>query len=336
MRLFIAAAIVSCIFFSCADTDTPDVSGIQIKLTTERFEKKLFDTVSNNLTDYLRQLQHDNPTFTSNYLKTILNVDPQWPIDSAASYVNGFITAYRPLYDSAEKIFYDFSPYEKEIRRAMQYVKYYFPPYKLPEKIITYIGPADGYGDVLTPAAFLVGLHHHLGKNFGLYKSEMVQQYYPEYISQRFEPSYISINCMKNIVDDMYPEKEDDKPLINQMIEKGKRLALLQKFLPGTAAYKLIGYTAEQLNDGYKHEAAIWDLFIKNNYLQVTDKNIIKNYVEESPKTQELGEGAPGNIGSFAGWQIVKKYMQKNPAVTLPQLMNTDAETIFQQVKYKP
>jgi uncharacterized protein YjaZ len=50
----------------------------------------------------------------------------------------------------------------------------------------------------------------------------------------------------------------------------------------------------------------------------------------------ELGEGSPGNIGSFAGWQIVKKYMGSNTNATLPQLMKTDAEVIFQQAKYKP
>ena len=66
------------------------------------------------------------------------------------------------------------------------------------------------------------------------------------------------------------------------------------------------------------------------------DKNIIKNYLGESPKTPELGEGAPGNIGAFAGWQIVKKYMRQNPGISLPQLMNTDTEQIFQEAKYKP
>jgi uncharacterized protein YjaZ len=98
----------------------------------------------------------------------------------------------------------------------------------------------------------------------------------------------------------------------------------------------MIGFTDKQLADAYSHEAVIWDMFIKNSYLQVTDKNIIKNYIGEGPKTPELGEGAPGNIGAFAGLQIVKKYMQKNAATSLQQLMNLDAELIFQGAKYKP
>jgi hypothetical protein len=85
---------------------------------------------------------------------------------------------------------------KEEIRKGLQYVKYYFPAYKVPEKIITYIGPLDGYGDIISEQGFLIGLHHHLGRNYSLYKTEMVREVYPDYISDRFEPAYIVVNCM--------------------------------------------------------------------------------------------------------------------------------------------
>ncbi len=336
MRLSIVVFTICAFLFSCSNKKIPDTSNIKIELATQRFEKDFFDTTSNNLLAYLKQLNTNTPSFVNNYLTQILNVDPLWPADTASAYVNSFIKSYRPVYDSAEAIFNDFTPYEKEIKKGLQFVKLYYPDYKLPKKVITYIGPIDGYGDILGDDALIVGLQLHLGKNSQLYKSTMVQETYPEYISKRFEPDYIAINCMKNIVNDLHPEKPDDKPLINQMIEKGKRLYLLNSFLPTTEEYKLIGYTQDQLKDCYAHEAVIWDLFVKNSFLQITDKNIIKNYIDEGPKTQELGEGAPGNIGSFAGWQIIKKYMQKKPETTLQQLMNLDTEIIFQEAKYKP
>ena len=134
----------------------------------------------------------------------------------------------------------------------------------------------------------------------------------------------------------MYPEKKEDASMVVQMVEKGKRLYLLSRLLPYTEEFKLIGYSEKQLKDCYAHEAGIWDLFVQNNFLQTIDNNIIKNYIGEGPKTQELGEASPGNIGSFAGWQIVKKFMEKTPECSLPALMTTDAETIFQKAKYKP
>ena len=329
--------LASILLFSCNSSDkTPDVSDIKVELTTKRFEQELFKSDTANFTAKFDQLLARYPSFGENYLSTILNADPTWTADSAAKYVLGFIAAYRPVYDSAQNVFKDFTPYEKAIKQALQYVKHYFPAYKDRKQIITYIGPLDGYGDILSDDAIIIGLQHHLGKSFSLYRSALVQETYPEYISNRFEPDYIAVNCMQNILNDLFPEKMDDKPLIHQMVEKGKRLYALSKLLPQAEEHKLIGYTQAQLKAVYEHERGVWDLFVQNNFLQTIDANIIKNYIGEGPKTQELGEASPGNIGSFAGWQIVKKFMGKNPEYALQKLMETDAELIFQQAKYKP
>ncbi|MBS1753118.1 MAG: hypothetical protein R2765_00070 [Ferruginibacter sp.] len=335
MKIFFGFILCASLFWSCSNNG-PDVSNIKVQLKTMRFEKGLFNLDTANFSQNLDKLIAAYPTFGENFLSTILNADPHWSADSTASYVHGFIMAYKPVYDSAAVVFKDFSKYEDEIIQAVKYVKYYFPNFKDRSKIITYIGPLDGYGDILSDDAFIIGLHHHLGKNFSLYKSALVQETYPDYISNRFTPGYIVVNCMKNVMNDLYPEKMDDKPLVQQMVEKGKRLYVLSKLLPKTEEYMLIGYTKEQLKAVYEHEQAVWALFVQNNFLQTIDANIIKNYIGESPKTQELGEASPGNIGSFAGWQIVKKYMQKNPKTTLQQLMDADDETIFANARYKP
>ena len=333
MRIVFAFLVTAVLLFSCSDNDkAPDVSNIKVELTTTRFERDLFG--QGNV--QLGQLEAKYPGFAQNFIYTVLGADQKWPVDSVIAYVGGFINSYRVVYDSSEKVFPDFSPYEKEIKKALQYLKYYFPKYETPKKIITFIGPLNGIGVAADEAVLYVGLQLHLGKDFSLYRSELVRQTYPDYISRRFSPDYIAVDCMKLLVQDLYPENMEDKPLVQQMVEKGKRLYLLSKFLPGTEEYELIGYTKEQLEASYEHESAIWDLFVRNNFLQTIDNNVIKNYIGESPKTQELGEASPGNIGSFAGWQIVKKFMKKDPKLSLPQLMATDAEVIFQQAKYKP
>lgn len=336
MRFLLMAVVCSALIFSCKSGKAPDVSNVKIELTTQRFEKDLFGIDTNQLAQKLDAVIAQYPSFGENFLSTILNVDPKWRGDTAINYIRDFITAYRPVFDSSQKVFADFSPYEKDIKKALQYTKHYFPQYKVPSKIITYIGPMDGYGDILDADALIVGLHQHLGKNYSMYSSPFVRETYPDYITARFEPAYIPVNCMKNIITDLYPEKEDDKSLVLQMVEKGKRLYLLQKLLPDTKENMLIGYTEKQWNESKEREAMIWNLFVQNNFLQTIDYNIIKNYIGEGPKTQELGEASPGNIGSFCGWQIVNKYMDKFPETTLPGLMTMDPEAIFQQAKYKP
>lgn len=336
MRFLSVAMAGAVILLSCNSKKTPDVSNIKVELSTQRFEKDFFAIDSNNVKSQIGAVLAKYPSFGENFISTILNVDPKWTGDTAASYVKGFLSSYKPVYDTSQKVFADFSPYEKQVKKALQYTRYYFPQYKIPTKIITYIGPLDGYGDILDADMLVIGLHQHLGKKFSLYSSEWVRETYPDYITARFEPGYIPVNCMKNIVSDLYPEKTEDASLVVQMVEKGKRLYLLQKLLPDTKEYMLIGYTEKQWKESKEREAMIWDLFVQNNFLQTTEYNIIKNYIGEGPKTQELGEASPGNIGSFCGWQIVNKYMDKFPGTQLPELMSMSAETLFQQAKYKP
>lgn len=336
MKKFIVAGTAVLFLFSCNSDKTPDVSHIKADLKTERFEKKLFDTTATSLTNYLQRLQNSDPSFTNIFIYQVLGADPRWPADTTAAYVNLFVNSYRSVYHDAQKVFSDFSTYEQELEKTMQYVKYYFPQYKMPGKIITYIGPADGDGDDIVDSAIVIGLHYHLGKDNPVYKTSIVQTLYPDYITMTFEPAYIAINTARQALNDIYPATESDKTLVNQMVAKGKRLYILSKLLPGTPAHLLIGYTEQQMKDCEKNESRIWDMFVKGNLLQAVDKNVMKRYIEEGPKTDELGEGAPGNIGSYTGWQIVKKYMDKKPETTLEQLIKADEELIFQEAKYKP
>lgn len=336
MRIAFITIIAVLFFASCNNDNTPNVANIKIAIKTQRFEEELFKADTSNLITKLNKLQANYASFGENFFAIILNIDPAWSEDTVANYLQGFLTAYKPVYDSSKKVFSTFSLYENKIIEGLKFIKHYFPSYKLPTNLITYIGPLDGYGDILSDDAIIIGLQHHLGKNYSLYKSEMVQQVYPSYITDRFEPDYITVNTMKNIVLDIFPEKLEDKTLVQQMVEKGKRLYILQKILPKANPAYLIGYTTQQLKDCNVHEKAIWDLFVQNSFLQTIDNNIIKNYIGESPKTQELGDASPGNIGSYVGWQIVKKYMSKNTAITLQQLIQVDNETLFTETKYKP
>jgi len=328
--------LLLCILFSCRNNNTPDVSKIKVDLKVQRFEKDFFSIDTSNILKEIQRLRIQYPSFLNDFTERVLGFNDKTPPDTLTKYIRLFIKDYHFVKDSSDNLFGNFEKQEKEIKKGLQFVKYYFPEYKVPNKIITFIGPFDGYSDILTSDAFAIGLQLHMGNNFSFYKSDISHDIFPEYISQRFTPEYIPVNCLKNIIDDMYPDKSIGKALIEQMVEKGKRLYLLDKFLPNTAEYLKIGYLKGQLNDSYANEAVIWNFFLSNDLLNNADQNIVKNYIGESPKTQELGEGSPGNIGAFSGWQIVKKYMSKNKKTSLPELMKINAREIYSQSKYKP
>ncbi len=243
----------------------------------------------------------------------------------------------------ADKAIPDISAQEKAVREGLQHVKYYFPGYKLPTQLITFIGPMDAYaqgatgggGDIITSEALGVGMQLHLGRNSSLYTSELGQQLYPSYVSRRFEPNTIPVNAMKNIVDDIVPPSKDQS-LLGIMVDKGKRMYLLDLFLPATPDSLKFGYTAAQTKGVQENEGLVWNFFVENNLLYETDVLKLKSFVGDGPKTTELGDGSPGYIALFTGRQIVKAYMDKFPDTKLQELLSLDAKKILTGSAYKP
>ncbi len=336
-KLFVVALAIVVLVSCSSKKNVPNVSGIKVELDTHRFDKDFFALDTTQLTASLDKLNTEYQTFLTDYLYQVLAFPPQQ--DSVLKYTKLFLTdsMYKQVFVDAAKQFPNFDKPEKEIKKGLQFVKYYFPKYALPSKVITFIGPIDGVATALTSSHNLaIGLQGYLGKDYPAYASEYIQQVYPAYKSKRFEPQYIVVNAMQSIIDDMYPDQSNGKPLIEQMVEAGKRLYLLDALLPNTADTLKVGYTKKQLEDSYKMEETIWSHFVNSGWLYSTEPTIIRDYIGDTPKTTALGEAAPGNIGRFTGWQIVKKWMSKNERTTLPELMKMDAKKIFEESKYKP
>ena len=332
---FFAAAFFCLLLFACKQKKpAPDVSDIKVDVQLFRFDKDLFSIDTNNVENSLNALQKKYGAFLNDYLYNIMVLPPQ--PDSVAKKIKMFLHDYHFVYDTAQKYFDDFSDKFKEIKRGLQYVQYYFPEYKTPANVITFIGPVEGYANVLTTSGLAVGLQLYLGDDFPVYHSEFITNVYPDYQQRRFKPAYIAVNCMKNIVSDIYPEKNGSDPLIYQMIDAGKRLYLLDHFLPQLADSLKTGYTQKQLDGCYDNEAGIWNYFVQNNLLFITDPLQVRDYMQDGPYTEVLGQASPGFIGQFIGWQVVKKWMDKNPEITLQQLINTPEKKIYDEAKYKP
>ena len=327
--LFLVVSIISC----NSKKNTPDVSSIKIDMKLQRFDKDFFVMDTNAVAASLDSLNEKYPSFLKDYLYNILGALPQ--PDSVVKYVGMFKKEYQYVYDASQKKIPSFDIYKKQIESGFQFLKYYFPNYKTPAAIITFIGPLDGTANALTSSGVAIGLQSYLGKDFSAYQSQYISDVYPAYKSRRFEPEYIPVNCMKGIVDDMYPYRGTGRPLIEQIVELGKRLYVLDGLLPEIADSLKTGYTQQQLDGCFKNEKNIWSYFIENNLLYETESNLIGVYVNDGPNTPDLGPSSPGFIGQFIGWQIVKKWMEKNKTVSLIELMKKDPKELFEESKYK-
>ena len=328
--LFIAVTVL-CLSCNSAQK-TPDISAIEVPLTTIRYERSFFAIDTLRLDVSLQKLAGQEPLFTQDFLYNILATAPQ----TAAKDVPQFLSAYQSMYKQTSTQFASIKTEEAAIKQGLKYVKYYFSDYKLPTKLITFIGPINSFGNIITIDALAIGLQMYLGKNDPIYVSEEGQSLYPVYVSRRFEPSYMATNCMKNILDDMFPLQDAGAPLCEQMVGAGKRLYFLKQVQPNAPDSIVTGYTSAQLEGCYKSEKDIWSFFVQNNLLYQKDPSLIGDYMTDGPNTAVFGDGSPGFIGQFVGYRIVEAWLQKNKALTLDKVMRTPAKIIFEQAKYKP
>lgn len=333
------------LFASCKNVrQTPDVTGIRVELQTIRFEKEFFSMDTSDPVASYGLIKAKYPDFAPLFASEILGIPPGDSSGMAARAFRQFIKDYRPILDMTDSELADMRSVESGVRKSLQYLKHYFPAYEAPTKLITFIGPLDayaegktgGYGDIITREGLAVGLQLHLGGSSEIYLSEQGQRLYPAYISRRFDKAYIPVNCMKNIIDDIFPGSAADKTLLDFMVDKGKRLYLLDLMLPDEADTLKIGYSEAQLKGAFENEGLIWNYFLQNNLIYETDIPKIRSYITDGPRTMELGEGSPGYISLFTGRQIVRAYMERNPETPLKDLLAMDAKSILNGSRYRP
>lgn len=318
---------------ACDTTDDElDVSQIKLQLTQQHFEQDFFAIDTNQLERSITTLDKKYPGFTTVFLSNILALMPQ----TERADLKSFYRAYLPLYKQSTNIIKEQEKQIQKIEQGLKYVKYYFPTYPLPLKLISFIGPINSFGSILTEDAIAIGLQLFMGKDHPLYTSEEGQALYPTFMARKFEPAYIPISAMNNIVLDMYPEQMSGKPLIAQMVELGKRMYVVDRLLPQLSDTLITGYSSKQLDACLNNEKNIWSFFIQNDLLYKSDPLLVREYITDGPFTQAFGKESPGNIGQFLGWQIVKKWMNKNKQSTFDALMKKDPVQLFEEAKYKP
>jgi len=331
LSLFLLPLLLSC------HSKNPDVSGIKVNAKIERFDQAFFSLDTNHIRDGLLQLNQEFPYFLNDFTVNILGAGPLSDTSVNSFMIcRTFLSSYQPGKDSILMKFRNMQGIENGLKKGFQYIRYYFPSYKLPPKVVAFIGPFDAPGVALTRYTLAIGLQLYAGRNFSFYHSSEGQELFPLYISRRFEPEYVVPNSMKALSEDIFPDESKGKPLIDQMIEKGKQWWLLDKLMPTTADSLKTGYTEKQLRWCRENEGLIWNYFITNENLETIEPDVIQNYVGESPTTQGMPQASPGNLGQWVGWQIVKKFAAANSSFSLAEIMNTPARKILTEAKYKP
>lgn len=324
----------------------PDISNIKVDLQVKRFDRDFFQIDSNHVREGLQMLIKRYPGFLPLYTENVLGLGAF--SDTSQLLLVGtrrFLYLSRPIYDTVQKVFADFDATARALETGFRYLIYYYPGYRVPA-IITTVGPIDAMATLSngepTPnymgTDFIaISLQFYLGAQYSVYNDAgFASNIVPQFRSRRFTKAFIPSDVFRLVLDDIHPDTGYSLPLIEQFIEKGKRLYALAQILPDAADTLLIGYTGKQLDWCHKNEREIYNFFIQQQLLFETDPALTRNFIHEGPTTLGMPPEAPGNIGAFVGWQIVKKWVEKQKEISLSTLMETPAKKIYQQAGYKP
>ena len=314
-KLIVLISILS-VLVSCKNEEIKKVaiSGIEVTVLIDRFEQQFYNAneqtlpVLKNKYPYLFPPQND-----SIWLNKINNVEE------------------KELFQKSQIVFSDFNTEKSEIELLFKHIKYYHSSFKSP-KIITLITNLDYQNKVMYADSLLfVSLDMYLGK-----KSEVYQDF-PMYLAQNFDKSHLVVDIAKAI-GETYLIPTKSRQFIDVMISEGKKMYLIDSYLPLVSDAKKIGYSESKYQWTVANEAQTWKYFVENKLLYSTDSKLYKRFIADAPFSKfyiDIDKESPGKIGVWLGWQIVRSYMNNN-SVTLQQLLQTNAEEIFKKSKYKP
>jgi len=323
---------------SCNSKKSVDISNIKLNIPIERFDQELSGLNSDSISEIAPVLRKKYTWFYDDYMEKMVGAGPTW---DTVYYTNlRSILRNKDYLELSATVAQTFPSLEKqqlELNQAFRYIKYYYPKQKFP-RLISFI---SGFA-VQTPIGndyIGIGLDMFLGKNGDRFYPAL-RQSIPQYISRRFNPENISPRVIEAFIrEEMFLENDADRTLISKMVYNGKILYFMDSVLPAITDILKIGYSTEQLEWCKENEAGIWAYFLENDLLFESDYMKIQRYLSEAPFTPGLGENSSSapKLGVWTGWQIVRQYMEKNPDISVQQLMlEKDAQKILAGSKYKP
>lgn len=317
MKFTKVTLVIFCVFLSCINNkkNEIDVSKIKVDFKINRFEVDFYNASAETLPNVKIKYPYLFPeTFSDSIsLEKIADKKEQ------------------ELFAETQKVYQDFSTIETQFTSLFKHIKYYNPTFKSPT-IVTIQSNIDYESRVIyADSLLLISLDNFLGKNHPFYDD------FPLYIKQNNTKEHLIVAVAEEIVNHQIPP-ENNRAFLDKMIFEGKKMALLDFYLPRVSDLEKAGYSKEKWDWAVENEAQIWAYFMEEKLLFSTDLQLNKRFLETAPFSKfyrEQDNLSPGRIGVWMGWQIVNSYL-KNNDLSLREFLQKNASEIFTHSKYKP
>jgi gliding motility-associated lipoprotein GldB len=300
---------------SSNSNDEKEIAAIPMEVKIIRFDKEFAKASQSNLKDLKAKYPIFFPTqfHDSIWLQKIED------------------TLQRQLNEEVIKRFPTEEKLEPELRSIFQHIKYYFPQFVSPT-VVTTTSDVDYQNKIiLSDSLLIIAVDTYLGSDHPFYRGVK------KYISQNLNESQLGPDIAASYAQQLIT-KPQQRSLLAQMVFYGKELYLKDLWLPNSSDAEKIGYTEAQFTWAIESESEMWRYFVEKEILFSTNTKLPAQFINPAPFSKfylEIDNESPGMVGRFLGWQIVKSYMKNNES-SVQQLMIKNADSLFNESKYKP
>ena len=324
--------IFSLLYSGCRrDPLRVDISGIDNEVRIIRFDSLLFSLHPDSISRWLPKLSEDYGAFLERFSYVINIGSPGDP--GYEDYLHRFLSdsMIREVYGRTQEVFPGLEWLEAKFSRAFRHYLYYFPGREVPQ-IYSYISGFN-HSLIIDEGILGIGLDKYLGKSADYYQMLAL----PVYMKDKMHPGKIASDCMYYWASTEFPYNDSVDNVLTNMIHEGQLLYFTKAMMPREPDSLIMGYSPGQMKWVQENERAMYDYLVENKLLFDNKRLTISKLVRDAPFTQLFSTDSPGRTGSWLGWQIVRSFMQNNPEIGLPELMEeTDYRKVFSGSRYRP
>ncbi|MEZ5040495.1 MAG: hypothetical protein R2828_11395 [Saprospiraceae bacterium] len=338
----IAICFLLVLFSACQQSSqkvVPDVSGINVDLKIDRFEQALFSIDTSRLEEGLAELEKRFPEFSEVYFKYVLgSKDEEVAPEGHLAYMRGFLShpGLIHLYDTCLQVYPNLNEIEAELEQAMRFYKYYFPNEEVPH-FTTFISEYSIAAFIYPENALGIGLDFFLGADYPYWKYNPQNPNFSDYMVRTNNRDHLVSKAIQPLIEDHLGEAPGER-LLDLMIHNGKKLYIRDLLIPYAPDTVLLEMTPLQVQWLKDNEFNIWTHFIGEKLLYSSEFRKIRKLVDYSPTgPSDMPPEAPGRMGNWIGWQIVKRFMVQHPTMSVQELIDLrNSQLILEESKFKP
>ncbi len=309
-----------------------DLSGIEIEVKIERFDRELFEMDPDTLEMAIGSLYHEYGDFFDIFNTHIISIG-QASARHYPAYLSMFINdpTNREVYDYTSEVFGSMDGINGTLTGGFRHYLFHYPDSLLP-RIVGYVSRFNQ--GLFTVGHFVgVGLDQYLGSDCPYY--EMMGT--PRYLLRNKVPERIPVDVMTAWATRIYPYNDSLDNVLNRMIHQGMLAYFVHSMYPAMEEMFIMGFTPGQMKWCRNNEKQMWTYLVEEKLLFSADPQVIRKLTEDAPYTGYYTAESPGRAAVWQGLQIVRAFAARNPRLSLDQLLSQgDYQEVLRQSRYNP